>query len=85
VSVRTKGDANATPDPNPYRVGGTAYVAVFHVPSLGYAIAALRSPPGLLGLAVLVFLAVGRSMRTRTRTAPARSPRYTPHTSGSFS
>jgi signal peptidase len=65
ISVRTKGDANPAPDPNPYRLGATAYLAATDVPGLGYAIAALRSPPGLLGLAGLLVLAAGQALRAR--------------------
>lgn len=81
MSVRTKGDANPTADPNPYRLGATAYVAVADIPWLGYAIGALRSPAGLVVLAVLVLLAVLVPAR-RNRAATVRRPGYTPAGSG---
>lgn len=53
IVVRTKGDANRDPDPEPYLVGQETLTPVFVVPRIGFLLATLRSPAGWLGLVVL--------------------------------
>lgn len=51
--VRTKGDANPDPDPEPYVVREPTITPVVVIPRFGFALAALRTPAGWLGLVVL--------------------------------
>lgn len=53
IVVRTKGDANPNPDPEPYVVREPTITPVVVIPRLGFALAALRTPAGWLGLVVL--------------------------------
>jgi len=46
VVVRTKGDANATPDPNPYVLAGDTMTPVLVVPHAGRWLAFARTPLG---------------------------------------
>lgn len=52
TALTLQGDANATPDRKPYVVDRVLAVQV-HLPVLGYAVAWLRTPPGLLGIGAL--------------------------------
>ena len=70
----TKGDANGVPDDWRVPAVGTGWVSVFHVPALGYALAALQStlarllllliPALLLGAITLYEIWTERSKRT---------------------
>lgn len=55
----TKGDANGTPDSWRVPAVGTGWVSVFHVPTIGYALAALQSTLARLLLLVIPALALG--------------------------
>lgn len=55
----TKGDANGTPDDWQVPAVGTGWVAAFHVPTLGYALAALQSTLARLLLLLVPALALG--------------------------
>jgi len=55
----TKGDANGTPDSWRVPAVGTGWVSAFHVPTIGYALAALQSTLARLLLLVIPALALG--------------------------
>jgi signal peptidase len=56
VIVRTKGDANPDPDPNPYELRGATYTPALIVPYVGFALATLQTPVGWFALVVLPLL-----------------------------
>jgi signal peptidase I len=61
VVVRTKGDANLMPDPNPYVLRGPTLTSVLVVPGIGFALAMLRTPAvwfGVVLLPIIVFVAL---------------------------
>jgi signal peptidase len=61
--VRTKGDANPTPDLRPYELGGTEQARVsFSVPYLGWMFMALEHPRARMYLLALPALAIALSM-----------------------
>jgi signal peptidase I len=80
--LRTKGDANATPDPWTFTLDGpTQARAAFHVPYVGYALSALSirkarmiviGLPALLVAAALLF-GLGRDVRSAGATREVRS------------
>ena len=53
VIVRTKGDANDSPDPLPYVLSDRVLTPVYHLPYLGYLVGYVATP---LGWAVLIAL-----------------------------
>jgi signal peptidase len=55
----TKGDANGAPDSWQVPAVGTGWVAAFHLPAIGYALAALQSTLARLLLLVIPALALG--------------------------
>jgi signal peptidase len=55
----TKGDANGAPDAWRVPAVGTGWVSAFHVPAVGYALAALQSTLARLLLLVIPALALG--------------------------
>lgn len=55
----TKGDANGTPDSWRVPAVGTGWVSAFHLPAVGYALAALQSTLARLLLLVIPALALG--------------------------
>jgi signal peptidase len=55
----TKGDANGAPDDWRVPAVGTGWVSAFHVPAVGYALAALQSTLARLLLLVIPALALG--------------------------
>jgi signal peptidase I len=55
----TKGDANGTPDSWRVPAVGTGWVSAFHIPAIGYALAALQSTLARLLLLVIPALALG--------------------------
>jgi signal peptidase len=55
----TKGDANGAPDSWRVPAVGTGWVSAFHVPAIGYALAALQSTLARLLLLVIPALALG--------------------------
>jgi signal peptidase len=55
----TKGDANGAPDSWRVPAVGTGWVSAFHVPAVGYALAALQSTLARLLLLVIPALALG--------------------------
>jgi signal peptidase len=57
VVIRTKGDANTAPDPEPLALRGATVTPVLIVPHLGVALAALQTPVGWFGLVVFPILA----------------------------
>jgi signal peptidase I len=60
-----RGDANPTPDPQPYAVSSADRVFL-DVPGVGYALGAMRTPAGLLvggGVAAVLLLFAGRGGR----------------------
>jgi signal peptidase I len=80
--LRTKGDANATPDPWTFTLDGpTQARAAFHVPYVGYVLSALSirkarmiviGLPALLVAAALLF-GMGRDVRSASATREVRS------------
>jgi signal peptidase len=75
VIVRTKGDANPTPDPVPYVLRGATLTPVLVIPKVGFAIAFLRTPLGWLALVeipVVLFVTLFL-FRLWTSDAPART------------
>lgn len=77
VELVLKGDANAGPDPQTYRVAEVERVW-FHVPHLGRVVAASSGRGGTLVAVGLVLLAFGAVIhpRGRSRTKNASSPRH---------
>jgi signal peptidase I len=71
--VRTKGDANATPDPDPYILPDTTPVSVVAIPRIGYVIGFLQTALGrwvTVGLAgMLIVSAALRRPRSDNATA----------------
>ena len=64
IVIRTKGDANATPDPNPVVLRGKTVTPVAIVPHLGLALAATQTRLGWFGLVILPFVvAIGLAIR----------------------
>ncbi|MCW2965839.1 MAG: signal peptidase [Actinomycetia bacterium] len=55
----TKGDANGAPDSWRVPAVGTGWVSAFHIPAIGYALAALQSTLARLLLLVIPALALG--------------------------
>ena len=55
----TKGDANGTPDEWRIPAAGTGWIAVTHVPALGYALADIQSPLGRLLLLLVPAVLLG--------------------------
>jgi signal peptidase I len=55
----TKGDANGTPDSWRVPAVGTGWVSAFHIPAIGYALAALQSTLARLLLLVIPALGLG--------------------------
>lgn len=74
VRIRTKGDANRTPDPEPVMIPdtGTVWRAGASVPALGALVAALHTPLAgfVLALALLGPIALGRGRRPSRRAEP---------------
>jgi hypothetical protein len=67
VRLTLRGDANRAADPAPYVVD-SAYRVFWHAPWVGYAVATLSAPMGLVALASGLFLlAVGARAGTRPR------------------
>jgi signal peptidase len=58
VVVRTQGDANAHPDPDPYTLRGSTWTPVLIVPRLGFALSTLSTPIGWFVLIVAPALAL---------------------------
>lgn len=56
TTVETKGDANRTPDPDPYVIRRRTMTPVVVVPYLGFLFTALRTPQGWFLLAILPVL-----------------------------
>src|SRR5947208_851547 len=56
IVAETKGDANATPDFDPYVIEGHTMTPVVVVPRLGYVLAAATTRGGRVALAVVVVL-----------------------------
>jgi signal peptidase len=65
VLAWTQGDANATPDPQPYLIDGTVTAPRYHIPLLGYAMSFIITPAGWLLFALLPAAAVAASMLYR--------------------
>jgi signal peptidase len=55
----TKGDANGTPDPWRVPAAGTGWIAVTHVPAIGYVLADMQSPLGRLLLLLIPAVLLG--------------------------
>ena len=55
----TKGDANGTPDEWRVPAAGTGWIAVAHVPAIGYALADIQSPLGRILLLLVPALLLG--------------------------
>jgi len=53
VVVRTKGDANPSPDPESHTLRGSTITPVLVIPGLGYALAVVRTTPGWIALILL--------------------------------
>ncbi len=72
LGFSTQGDANADPDPHPIPAQNVVGKVGFHIPFLGYASQAVRSPLGstlLLALPGLLFIAIGiKNIRTELST-----------------
>ena len=72
ITVRTKGDANDSPDPETHVLRGAIITPVVHVARLGYLLSFVRTPLGWLTVIVLPLLLVGMSGFAHRR--PARKP-----------
>jgi hypothetical protein len=69
--IRTKGDANTAPDPEPLALRGATVTPVLIVPHLGVVVAALQTPAGWFGLVILpivvaLSVALGRMWTSNT-------------------
>ena len=71
IVVRTKGDANESPDPETHVLQGAVITPVFHVARLGYVMSFVRTPTGWVTVILLPALLICLSLFIRR---PARKP-----------
>ena len=55
ITVQTKGDANGSPDPDPFLLSGDVLVYRYHLPRIGYWMSFVQTPVGWLLVVALPF------------------------------